>query len=134
MKLPTGVVNADSFGAMYAAMPCTECGQMFANNALIEEHLKLVHAYYGFCYICLKGFRSKTGFKFHMKMHGDGIKCDVCGKGFQSGYHLRRHQLVHNKDKSQCCVYCRKSFKFKHDMLQYLQICKLQYVDSIGNC
>ena len=39
-----------------------------------------------------------------------GNQCGVCFKNFGSAFNLRRHSVVHTKEKPYVCNYCAKGF------------------------
>lgn len=106
---------------------CVVCGQTCSSWTCLEAHLKSVHDYYGFCYICMKGLQSRTGYIYHQNKHVDIIKCHICNKSFSSDYHLRRHMKVHSSYKDVVCEYCGKAYKERYNMTQHQKTCSAKY-------
>ncbi|XP_075258229.1 uncharacterized protein LOC142350303 isoform X2 [Convolutriloba macropyga] len=53
---------------------------------------------------------------------GEKFACEVCGKSFNRGDHLRRHMVVHTKEKSFQCKTCGKSFSQKSSLSTHEKI------------
>ena len=105
-------------------LSCFECNILFDTESELITHIES-HGYSGYCGLCRKVFRSKTGYNYHVQqMHNQySISCDVCGKVVPSQSHLKRHKLSHTKVHPHCCSICGKGYKHRFDMLRHERAC-----------
>ena len=107
---------------------CDYCGYQIANNALLNQHVRLKHLTLQkktlICDICDKHLSSKPALKFHMKqMHTveKPFQCDLCGYSCKLATALHRHQkCVHSDEKGHECEMCGKAFNTRASMLRHV--------------
>lgn len=61
----------------------------------------------------IRGFITKTRIRLPR------FTCQVCGKSFHQAYCLRKHLVVHSKEKLHKCDVCGKSFHFRNNLLRH---------------
>jgi len=92
---------------------CSVCKIIFPTVASYKEHMKSGHAsdlpYV--CEVCFKGFRKTYLLKQHKRYHGEKtFSCGSCGEAFIFKALLKRHELVHSKERQHVCPICSLSF------------------------
>ncbi|XP_077869569.1 uncharacterized protein LOC102808155 [Saccoglossus kowalevskii] len=76
------------------------------------------------CAICNTGLQTSPGLKGHLKSHeapDEKFHCDQCGKIYQSLLGLKWHQAVH-KEKTICCEQCDCKFYRKIDLKRHSMV------------
>jgi len=103
---------------------CITCNQLFTNPANLWHHQK-VHSIENtvvishVCKICDIAFSKRSLLRRHSRKHA--VKqservvkqcdiCKTCTKSFRCGSHLRRHELIHNRERSYQCTKCEQRF------------------------
>ncbi|KAK2156053.1 hypothetical protein LSH36_223g04040 [Paralvinella palmiformis] len=76
----------------------------------------------GFCDICGKQFRTKSGWKTHMDAHRGIFRyfCSHCQKGFYNWPSLQGHLVSHTGKKEFKCQICGKEYRYKTDYISSL--------------
>ncbi|XP_055546272.1 zinc finger protein ZFP2-like [Wyeomyia smithii] len=104
---------------------CAQCPIGFARMGDLNKHIKSQHikepSYE--CKICLKMFRSSTGYHQHKRKHRTGenvavtddrfgIPCDLCDQSFENRNQRKEHVLTcHSEGRPYECSTCGKRFK-----------------------
>ena len=74
------------------------------------------------CDVCSKTFASKSGLRFHLKLH-IGAKphlCRHCGKGFAIPSYAKRHERIHRSEKLFVCQFCSALFASANGLKYHL--------------
>lgn len=99
---------------------CKMCGLSFTDRAAKNRHEVDDHGVemVAVCEQCGKGFKSRLGYRYHMKHHDmsagktdDCLKCPKCDKFFSNISFLESHLFSHSEQKSVVCEICGKSYK-----------------------
>ena len=75
------------------------------------------------CDVCSKTFASKSGLRFHLKLH-IGAKphlCRHCGKGFAIPSYAKRHERIHRSEKLFVCQFCSALFASANGLKYHLR-------------
>ncbi|KAG7211115.1 hypothetical protein KM043_010441 [Ampulex compressa] len=75
------------------------------------------------CDVCSKRFASKSGLRFHLKMH-DGSKphvCQFCDKRFAIPSYKKRHERIHTGGKRLVCHVCSAAFASSNGLKYHLR-------------
>lgn len=107
---------------------CPQCPQSFVFLRELELHKsshlnerKFSCPYEG----CQKRFNNVLLLNVHNKRHFGWEKrfqCDYCDKRFLSKFVLKRHILIHTKQKPHACRYCNVAFTQKNELVKHLRI------------
>ncbi|XP_052084525.1 uncharacterized protein LOC127721775 [Mytilus californianus] len=99
---------------------CEVCGASFYGNSQLRVHRRTHNGSRPFsCNYCEKKFLDSGNCRTHVnKVHFGKLKdsryyCDVCHKGFHYKCVLKKHILIHTKEKIYKCEYCSKTFSWK---------------------
>ncbi|XP_063392082.1 zinc finger protein 436-like [Cydia fagiglandana] len=111
--------------------PCLSCGEGFASDETLKEHLKThVTDDYVKCDECNRTFAHEKSYSIHYQRvhlrvktnsrrdHTDRVVCEICGKKCTSNATLVYHQRTHTGEKPYQCTKCPKRFS----VCQLLQI------------
>lgn len=94
---------------------CLICGEKFNSAYIYLDHYKLVHMLQ--CRLCMKSFKAKSTFHYHMKQHHSKLitrylcKGPNCNKVFHTKQSLKRHQSEHMEGFKYQCKDCNITFK-----------------------
>lgn len=104
---------------------CDRCGKAFAYQKGLRRHLQEVHkkisgdpsgiqANKHQCGICGTSLISAASLLFHQRVHRErSFACDQCGKTFPDEQDLRRHTVIHTRDKRYQCLQCGRTFPYR---------------------
>ena len=101
---------------------CKYCQQCFGDESQLDSHLETQHGVFTQreCHICSRMFKSRGGYKMHMKMYHGNVdsmpKCNICMKTFPCYARLKIHEKSHSEEKSYICTFCHHSFKYKQNL------------------
>ncbi|CAL4074268.1 unnamed protein product, partial [Meganyctiphanes norvegica] len=106
-------------------LECPHCEKKFFEKCYLNRHIKLVHEATSkefLCFVCGKGFTTKTGLQEHSRKHSDDrpLICKECGKGFRYRSNLRTHLLAHEGKKPQMCSMCSFGCYTKANLLLHM--------------
>ncbi|NWV63117.1 ZN865 protein, partial [Malurus elegans] len=48
--------------------------------------------------------------------------CGVCGKRFRESFHLRKHRVVHTRERPYRCELCGKAFGYPQSLTRHRQV------------
>lgn len=66
------------------------------------------------CGFCGMFFINATSLLFHQRVHRERpFACDQCGKAFPEEQDLRRHTVIHTRDKRYQCLQCDRTFPYR---------------------
>lgn len=98
---------------------CPECHKVFAENKILNRHLKIhdpvkKHV----CSECNMSFSESSNLTKHLKKHTGELRnvvgkpnlCAVCGKGFKWASSLSKHMKHHTGHRILRCPYCPKYY------------------------
>lgn len=94
---------------------CLICSEKFDSTYVYLEHYKLVHMLQ--CRLCMKSFKAKSTFHYHMKQNHSKLitryvcKGPDCNKVFHTKQSLKRHQSEHMDGFKYQCKECHITFK-----------------------
>ena len=93
---------------------CHECGEMFRNMKMLDEHCNMIHFHRFICKHCGRHFASTTHLASHVKLHSSAKNCvcETCGRKFRYMSSLRTHKLLHSDELRYQCKLCNKKFRF----------------------
>lgn len=77
------------------------------------------------CYICPKAFHDKRHLKRHQVMHQQDktFLCEICNKAFLTKVYLdRHHRTVHLSIKRHVCSECGKAFSNSGNLIAHFRI------------
>uniref|UniRef100_A0A3B3RTY6 Zinc finger protein 740 n=1 Tax=Paramormyrops kingsleyae TaxID=1676925 RepID=A0A3B3RTY6_9TELE len=86
------------------------------------------------CEHCYGAFRSGYHLKRHILIH-TGEKpfaCDMCDMRFIQRYHLERHKRVHSGEKPYQCERCQQTFSRTDRLLRHRRLCGGQGVPGVA--
>ena len=136
VKLPNLCSDGDKLMSHHATVPkifqCGHCSISFPTNSRLKRHTLIhtrekVHQ----CQQCNKSLSAKGYLDMHMKVHKKSLvkaqnlclrsnklmSCDVSIpkllQSFTISSHLKRHTLIHTREKVHQCQQCNKSFSRK---------------------
>ncbi|KAJ8359121.1 hypothetical protein SKAU_G00156460 [Synaphobranchus kaupii] len=87
------------------------------------------------CEHCYGAFRSGYHLKRHILIH-TGEKpfaCDMCDMRFIQRYHLERHKRVHSGEKPYQCERCQQNFSRTDRLLRHRRLCQGRAVAKVEN-
>ncbi|XP_068598539.1 zinc finger protein 740-like [Brachionichthys hirsutus] len=87
------------------------------------------------CDHCYGAFRSGYHLKRHILIH-TGEKpfaCDMCDMRFIQRYHLERHKRVHSGEKPYQCERCQQNFSRTDRLLRHRRLCQGRGVAKVEN-
>lgn len=105
--------------AMKKSFECPECHKVFAENKILNRHLKIHNPIKKHvCSECNMSFSESSNLTKHMKKHTGELRnivgkpnlCAVCGKGFKWSSSLSKHMKHHTGHKILRCQYCPKYY------------------------
>ncbi|XP_064626585.1 PR domain zinc finger protein 15-like [Lineus longissimus] len=112
---------------------CDKCGREYTTSFAYRTHVGFHCAEEGSlrCFVCEKDFEDKDKLVFHLKIHAGaqsvkGImqrkeKCPHCDKRFYTQKDVRRHVLVHTREKDYLCQYCPHRFGRRDHLIRHLR-------------
>ncbi len=97
---------------------CSRCSKRFSQRSHLNHHLRTVHAPPGersrshTCLECGKSFHSSSGLRKHFLLHTRErpFLCHFCDKGFVQKAHLEAHERMHTGERPFLCNICGKGF------------------------
>ncbi|CAH1774706.1 unnamed protein product [Owenia fusiformis] len=111
---------------------CHLCDKEYTGDFTFRAHMAIHYAEAGelTCSICKKDFESKEKLLFHINVHKGarstkGImdkkqKCPECDKRFFTLKDVRRHMIVHTKERDFICEICSGRFGRKDHLVRHL--------------
>ena len=113
-------------------MVCEDCGKSYLTSFAYRVHLGFHQADKGVlkCIICAQDFDDKETLVLHLKKHA-GVRsvcrkdaerrvgCQICEKKFYTFKDVRRHMLVHNKNRDFLCQFCARCFSRADHLLRH---------------
>lgn len=103
---------------------CKLCPSSFDERNLLKWHMAQLHGQVivSFCTDCGKGFKSKSGYYIHRKIHhstGNTCpRCKTCGKFFGSRSRLAVHERIHSGE-TILCSQCGKHFRYERNLKKH---------------
>ncbi|XP_077289272.1 uncharacterized protein LOC143913402 isoform X2 [Arctopsyche grandis] len=93
---------------------CMHCGQKFADDVSVAEHVTSAHPQLppSTCLLCGRACHDQKALSKHMVTHESSsnmLFCSKCGKSFHNKGRLKRHMVSH-RDKAVVCNVCGVSF------------------------
>lgn len=91
---------------------CDQRGKKWSKNRQLKTRQKARDAHRFLCKYCGKSFCRAYDLRKHLVVHTKEKehRCDVCGKSFGLPTNLRRHQRIHTGEKPFECQTCGRSF------------------------
>lgn len=98
---------------------CPECHKVFAENKILNRHLKIHNPVKKHvCSECNMSFSESSNLTKHLKKHTGELRnvvgkpnlCAVCGKGFKWASSLSKHMKHHTGHRILRCPYCPKYY------------------------
>jgi zinc finger protein PLAG1 len=112
---------------------CNKCGREYSTSFAYRTHMGFHQAEEGSltCFVCGQEFEDKDKLVFHLKIHAGaqsvkGImqrkqKCPHCDKRFYTQKDVRRHIIVHTREKDFLCQYCPQRFGRRDHLTRHLR-------------
>ena len=101
---------------------CDQCDYKCEGRKRLQSHMARKHAETKkdpyVCHVCSKSLSSSQQLKSHLQIHGDEeFRCEPCQKTFKVEKNLRKHIMMHHKEKNFVCETCGETFsvKYHHD-------------------
>ena len=111
---------------------CGQCGKEYASPFAYKTHLAIHSAEDGnlTCGVCKEEFQDKETLLAHLKVHAgarsikdSGEKtqqCPSCDKMFFTKKDVKRHMVVHTKDRDFLCQFCPQRFGRRDHLVRHL--------------
>ncbi|XP_033753416.1 zinc finger and BTB domain-containing protein 17-like isoform X7 [Pecten maximus] len=100
---------------------CKLCPSNFDDRNVLKWHMAQCHGQVivSYCTDCGKGFKSKSGYYIHRKIHHSPVntcpRCRTCGKVFGSRSRLSVHERIHSGETISCNI-CGKHFRYERNL------------------
>jgi len=100
---------------------CEQCNYTCQGRKRLQSHVNRKHGETKeshVCHVCSKSLSTSQQLKSHLQIHGDAeFKCKHCDKLFKVEKNLKKHIIMHHREKKFICEWCGKSFSLKchHD-------------------
>ncbi|XP_060086294.1 zinc finger protein 768-like isoform X11 [Ylistrum balloti] len=100
---------------------CKLCPRNFDDKNVLKWHMAQTHGQViiSYCTDCGKGFKSKSGYYIHRKIHHSPVntcpRCRTCGKVFGSRSRLLVHERIHSGETISCSI-CGKNFRYERNL------------------
>ncbi|KAL0808622.1 hypothetical protein ABMA28_013060 [Loxostege sticticalis] len=108
------------------AFVCKFCGERFVSSTLRNAHRTQVHGMQSKEYVCPECpevFPDRQKYRIHfITTHTNDYFSCTCGKKFDSKSNLKKHMVVHTKEKLFPCTVCSKAFSRKKNLVQHMWI------------
>nr|XP_022920210.1 zinc finger protein 2 homolog isoform X5 [Onthophagus taurus] len=114
---------------------CVVCSKSFLYSRYLLTHQRRYHRvtiegvqHTDQCHICKRFFAKPDSLMKHIRSHEKLSKktksqlCDMCGKGFDGREQLEAHYRIHTGDKPFVCSYCQKNFTKKQYLIMHERI------------
>ena len=113
---------------------CSSCQKEYASMFAFRTHIAFHKAEQGElkCYVCSKVLPSKEEIFHHLKVHSGARsvkdpnakkhKCKSCGKTFFTAKDVRRHAVVHTKERQHMCHLCPQRFGRKDHLVRHIRL------------
>lgn len=88
---------------------------------IIKRHDKNYYQQFPYqCQKCIKGFKSRNGLKFHLKIHGSlvFVQCPLCPANLRDNY-FATHIMTHESETCFPCQVCGEIFSCHEQRLQH---------------
>ncbi len=112
---------------------CPTCGKEYASPFAFKTHLAFHAADEGelICGVCKDEFEDKPSLVKHLRIHAGARsvkdaaekrqKCPLCNKMFFTRKDVKRHLVVHTKDRDFLCQYCPQRFGRRDHLVRHLK-------------
>ena len=96
---------------------CSLCDGRFTQISSLKQHIKTKHVH-GFPMVEHKWTQNTIPtFQDNFVQATGRHQCEICFKGFRDKYVLKRHYVVHTKEKPYVCEICNRGFS-QHDTMK----------------
>ena len=111
---------------------CPKCSKEYASSFAFRTHMAIHAANEGelMCGVCKAEFTEKPKLIAHLKIHAGARsikdseknqKCPFCNKMFFTRKDVKRHLVVHTKDRDFLCQYCPQRFGRRDHLVRHLK-------------
>ena len=99
-----------------ARYSCELCTITYKKKDNLKRHIKLKHSTMSVALL------DKLTKKKPAAKNGTFIGCETCGKYFRKNELLKKHMLIHTREKDFKCKFCEKGFIFKGDLKNHERV------------
>ncbi|GAA57698.1 zinc finger protein 2, partial [Clonorchis sinensis] len=107
----------NSHASQHGERTCVECGKAFRDTYAPNRHLRC-HSIQPVCPICPQLFPNRAALHKHKLLQRDKVpmdklakhECVICGRWFDDTHMLKRHSVVHTKQRPFVCLLCAKAY------------------------
>lgn len=114
---------------------CSYCGKGYASSFALRTHLAIHAAERGdlTCGVCAKEFSDYPELELHLRATHLGSRsvkrssekvhrCPTCGKSFFAMKDIRRHLVVHTRNRDFLCQYCPRRFGRRDHLVRHMRL------------